>query len=200
MVRDTARQDARARVGEGMPMNAKTTLGLVALVAFAADTASAGLPRLIRGQTPEPATSPVTSAPTVYADQSTGPIIGTAPGYGERPRHPTKHRDFRIYNGVNNHNFGYGNGYYGGHEDYYRPDYPKPNPQYTVGGAGGYGSDGCPCGGSGCSSCKGLPHHYNTYRYKGYDNNYVYPSPQVPAGLTVYPYYTHKGPSDFFME
>lgn len=172
-------------------MKLKTTLGLVALVAFAANSASAGLPKIFRGQTPDPAMSSgpaASSGPAIYADETTGPIIGTAPGYGERPRHPGKHHDFRMYNNVQNHSFGYGNGYYAGHEEWYRPDHPKVNPQYVT---GGYGD---------CNGCQPLPHHYNTYRYKGYDNNYVYPSNQLPAGMVTYPYYTHKGPSDFFMK
>lgn len=189
MVHGAAGQDAQTQAREGIPMNLKMTLGLVALVAFTANTATAGLPKIFRAQTPDPAMS---SGPAVYVDEGTGPIIGTAPGYGERPRYPGKHNDFRMYNGVQNHSFGYGNGYYGGHEEYYRPGHPPVNPQYKVSGQGD-----CPCGNAGCT---GLPHHYNTYRYKGYDNNYVYPSNQVPAGMVTYPYYTHKGPSDFFMK
>ncbi len=41
------------------------------------------------------------------------------------------------------------------------------------------------------------PTHRYTYSYNE-PRNLSYPPPQVPAGAVVYPYYTHKGPSDFF--
>ncbi|MCA8982748.1 MAG: hypothetical protein R3C12_02330 [Planctomycetaceae bacterium] len=42
-------------------------------------------------------------------------------------------------------------------------------------------------------------YHYHTYRYKA-PNCPVYPAPNQPGGVVTYPYYTHKGPSDFFMK
>ena len=42
-------------------------------------------------------------------------------------------------------------------------------------------------------------YHYHTYRYKQ-PQGLVYPAPNQPAGAVTYPYYTHKGPSDFFMK
>jgi hypothetical protein len=78
---------------------------------------------------------------------------------------------------------------------------------------------GCPAPGSTCPFCQcedpshrhfdGLrnhvhqhfqqqyPQHHFTYSYHR-PNNLVYPPPQVPGGAVVYPYYTLKGPSDFF--
>jgi hypothetical protein len=41
------------------------------------------------------------------------------------------------------------------------------------------------------------PQHHFTYSYHR-PKNLVYPPPQVPGGAVVYPYYTLKGPSDFF--
>lgn len=41
------------------------------------------------------------------------------------------------------------------------------------------------------------PTHRHTFSYQ-YPQNLNYPPPNVPAGAVVYPYYTHKGPSDFF--
>lgn len=41
------------------------------------------------------------------------------------------------------------------------------------------------------------PQHHFTYGYKR-PTNLVYPPPQVPGGAVMYPYYTLKGPSDFF--
>lgn len=43
------------------------------------------------------------------------------------------------------------------------------------------------------------PQHHFTYGYIR-PKNLQYPPPQVPGGAIVYPYYTHKGPSDFFRE
>jgi hypothetical protein len=43
------------------------------------------------------------------------------------------------------------------------------------------------------------PEHHFTYAYKR-PKNLQYPPPQVPGGIVVYPYYTLKGPSDFFRE
>jgi len=42
-------------------------------------------------------------------------------------------------------------------------------------------------------------YHYHTYKYKA-PNCLTYPAPNQPAGAVTYPYYTHKGPSDFFMK
>lgn len=82
---------------------------------------------------------------------------------------------------------------------------------------GAYGGAGCPqgvcpsgtcppgaCpGGYGCPSCgmgNGLdwyPKHYSSYSYQ-VPNDLVYPQQNQPGGAIVYPYYTHRGPSDFF--
>ena len=40
-------------------------------------------------------------------------------------------------------------------------------------------------------------YHYHTYSYREPDN-LSYPCPNQPGGVVTYPYYTHKGPSDFF--
>ncbi len=40
-------------------------------------------------------------------------------------------------------------------------------------------------------------YHYHTYSYKQ-PCKPVYPQPNQPGGAVTYPYYTHKGPSDFF--
>jgi hypothetical protein len=41
------------------------------------------------------------------------------------------------------------------------------------------------------------PNHHFTYAYMR-PKNLQYPPPEVPGGAVAYPYYTHKGPSDFF--
>lgn len=80
---------------------------------------------------------------------------------------------------------------------------------------GNFDAQPCPngsCYGSGFGNCPpyhqeqcwdhgGYRHrgqyHYHTYSYKK-PKNLVYPQPNQPGGVVTYPYYTHKGPSDFF--
>ncbi len=73
------------------------------------------------------------------------------------------------------------------------PGYGAPCPPGHGPAMGG----GCPTGacGAGCG-----PQHYHSYSYSR-PNNLVYPQAEagnVPGGAVVYPYYTHRGPSDFF--
>lgn len=72
-------------------------------------------------------------------------------------------------------------------------------------GYGGYGG-ACGCGhggacgcGNGCGCGHGCPHHYHSFAYSR-PADLVYPPPNAPGGAVVYPYYTHKGPSDFFRD
>lgn len=58
-------------------------------------------------------------------------------------------------------------------------------------GDGGYGS--CPPGGNSCRQDR------YTYNYL-VPNNLVYPQQNAVGGAVVYPYYTHRGPSDFFRQ
>lgn len=66
------------------------------------------------------------------------------------------------------------------------------------------GGPGCPPGAGGHGHFGHIgpdgdwyPTHRYSYSYKT-PQNLEYPPPQVPGGAVVYPYYTHKGPSDFF--
>ncbi|MBM3971943.1 MAG: hypothetical protein FJ302_19100 [Planctomycetes bacterium] len=43
------------------------------------------------------------------------------------------------------------------------------------------------------------PKHHHTYDYRQ-PKNLTYPPQNQPAAAVVYPYYTCKGPSDFFMK
>jgi hypothetical protein len=74
------------------------------------------------------------------------------------------------------------------------------------GGGAGCPSGACPPGGPGCPSggCPGggcgpggHPHHGYSFSYDR-PNDLVYPPANVPGGAVVYPYYTLRGPSDFF--
>lgn len=87
---------------------------------------------------------------------------------------------------------------------------PMPGPMYYDGPAGG-DSMGCPSGQcppghpewarypSDCPENYHWPKHHHTFDYRQ-PKNLVYPPQNQPAGVVVYPYYTCKGPSDFFMK
>ena len=55
--------------------------------------------------------------------------------------------------------------------------------------------------GQSCPACQNqsndYPRHHFSYSYIR-PKNLQYPPPAVPGGAVVYPYYTHKSPSDFF--
>lgn len=75
--------------------------------------------------------------------------------------------------------------------------YPRHN-QYQ----GGQGYSDCPdCRRGNCQrrGCRLRIHHHHTYDVKRIQNS-VYPQQGQPGGAVVYPYYTHKGPSDFFYQ
>jgi hypothetical protein len=66
-------------------------------------------------------------------------------------------------------------------------------------GANGYGSNGYgPNGfGGGAGDPRQMDYQY-LYRYRA-PQNLRYPAANQPAGVVVYPYYTVKGPDDFFL-
>lgn len=61
----------------------------------------------------------------------------------------------------------------------------------------------CPpadCPDNNCLACKKCwPHHKHYYSYAE-PQNLLYPPANTPAAMVQYPYYTVKGPSDFFMK
>lgn len=78
---------------------------------------------------------------------------------------------------------------------------PEPGPMYYDGPAYGY-SDGAMC--PNCPTCPApknaevwRPTHHHTWEYK-VPQNLVYPPQNQQPGVYQYPYYTVKGPSDFF--
>ncbi len=84
--------------------------------------------------------------------------------------------------------------------------YPQAAP-YDGGYGGGYGAGSCPPGGygnyppygHGCQNgCFQGIHHNHSYQVRR-PNDLSYPPANMPGGVTVYPYYTHKGPDCFFL-
>lgn len=75
----------------------------------------------------------------------------------------------------------------------------------------GYASSCQHCQGAGAGSCSQCydpnqlinlpfhPIHRNSYTYNT-PRNLMYPPSPTPAGVTQYPYYTFRGPTDFFMK
>jgi len=190
-------------------MNRPMMWGLTAVLAMCgASLGCAQTGQTIRGQSPVPdpvaekAPAPVAKPAPAPADVVIyGPLIGSAPGYGEHAK-ANSHKDFKTLPQFYNNNFGYEGGYYTGPEGYYT--YPRTR-SYTTGGAGAAG--GCPycqygaaCPADGCPQCgHGCPHHNASYQYN-WPQNMVYPQGPVPAGMVQWPYYTLRGPTDFFMK
>ena len=150
------------------------------------------------------------SNPTVRAQNPDlgGPIIGSAPGYGQLKNTPYLghhgHHDFKPYTGARDNNFGYEGGYYAGPNGYFT----DRNLPYGANGAYGCPDccDGQQCPNGGCHRCgrgcgyrDGKPQHFQTYQYD-WPQNMVYPQQGLPAGMIQYPYYTLRGPTDFFMK
>ena len=114
--------------------------------------------------------------------------------------------DFKAYNGFRDNNFGYEGGYYAGPQGYY-----TDRDRTYKAGAGAAG--GCPaceygqnCEQGGCQHCgcnsgcnNACPRHYQTYRYN-WPQNMVSPPTDAPNAMVQYPYYTLRGPTDFFMK
>lgn len=179
-------------------MRVKPGWGITVLLAASALVGCGQSRPLVRGQ------SPTTSPPAAACPEDyPGPIIGSAPGYAEQVHHAGakhNHHDFKAYNGFRDNNFGYEGGYYAGPQGYYT----DRDRTYMAGAPGA----GCPTGGNcpqnGCPQCAncgpgGCPQHYQTYQFN-WPQNMVYPPNEVPAGMVQYPYYTLRGPTDFFMK
>ena len=172
-------------------MQFRLSLGLLAMVAVSFSVGCSMTNPTVRGQGPE----------------NNGPILGSAPGYGDLKRAPYMgkhhHHDFKPYAGASDHNFGYDGGFYAGPEGYST----DRNLPYTANGSGcPQCNNGQNCPQSGCQSCgrgcgyrNGMPQHYQTHQFD-WPQNMVYPQQGVPSGMVQYPYYTLRGPTDFFMK
>lgn len=183
-------------------MNVGKTLGLTAcLVVLAVTGCSQTQSSIVRAQSPTTQSNPDLS----------GPILGTAPGYAQQPHIGHRHHDFKVlFNQEHkplgqyyNPTLGHEDGAYDGREQFY-DDHRK----VVYDDDGGHGCPACnggmSCPPDGCQYCgygcqKGCPKHYHTYQYN-WPRNLVYPSNVLPAGMVQYPYYTLRGPTDFFMK
>ena len=176
-------------------MHFRSVMGFSALLALGCFVGCSMTNPTVRGQAPD------------NGVVNTGPIIGSAPGYGELVNKPYMGRhnnhDFRPYNGFRDNNFGYEGGFYAGPNG----TFTGPPMPYTNGGGNCYECNsgqncpagGCPRCGRGCLNHHGFPQHYQTYQYN-WPQNMVYPQTGAPAGMVQYPYYTLRGPTDFFMD
>jgi hypothetical protein len=70
----------------------------------------------------------------------------------------------------------------------------------------GFTAAACPIGGNACGpQCQpgcNLPFHPVHRNFHTYDapSGLMYPADDTPAATYQYPYYTHRGPTDFFMK
>lgn len=180
-------------------MNGKVcwVLAVAALWSASVNAEDAGVV-VLRGQSPASESESTTTSADVSVE-AYGPLIGSAPGYGEFSK--SKKKDFKVFSQKYDNNFGYEGGYYTGPDGYYTSHGKKI---YTTGSAA---QGGCPhcqygqsCPPSGCMHCqKQKPTHYTTYQHK-WPENLVYPQYGAPAGAVQYPYYIFRGPTDFFMK
>ena len=173
-------------------MRFRASLCLSALFAVSLSVGCSMTNPTIRGQGPE----------------TSGPIVGSAPGYGDHKRAPYVgrhgHHDFKVANGTRDNNFGYEGGFYAGPQG----TFTDRNLPYSAESAGACPDcqngqscpqNGCRRCGRGCGYHHGMPHHYQTTQYD-WPQNMVYPQQGVPSGMVQYPYYTLRGPTDFFMK
>lgn len=151
-------------------MMLKRCLGLaVAAVLIPALSACSNHPGVIRAQSPD-----LTASIPTPADIQQGTMIS----YG----HPAVAGDMGGYGCPTGDCYSYGADYgYGG------------------GYAGGFGGGYCdqPWMHDGGYGYGKYPNHRHSYSYKR-PKNLVYPPANSPAAVVQYPYYTTKGPSDFF--
>jgi hypothetical protein len=183
-------------------MQFRAFLGMAAVLSVTFSVGCSMTNPTVRGQGPDNSGA-VNNGPV-----NNGPVIGSAPGYGDFKRAPymANHgqRDFTML-GLRDNNFGYEGGYYAGPSGYYTN---RTQPGAAPGGSCDCqecnNGQQCPQGGCrrcgrGCFGHGPFPHHYQTYQYN-WPRNQVYPTQGVPAGVIQYPYYTLRGPTDFFME
>jgi hypothetical protein len=133
---------------------------------------------LVRGQTPAPSANNQVST---YSTE--GPVVSEGPYYGMEQQHPFPYNTL-VARGVkwhvNNRT----------PQDEYPNCYKNGELPTWNGSAWAY-EDGTPFWGW-------APTHQYSFNYK-VPANLVYPNPSpTPAGMTMYPYYTHKGPDCFF--
>ncbi|HWL08541.1 MAG TPA: hypothetical protein VNQ76_09060 [Planctomicrobium sp.] len=144
--------------------------------------------RTVRGQSPEGAVPEWAQADQAQASQAQATENGVVPaGHYHTPirsaaseiqDHYVEHHSKTIYHGT-------------------VPQEAGGAPGCPPGGYSGY--ENCPPGnahGLGTHGCRQDRYSYNYL----VPNNLVYPQQNSVGGAVVYPYYTHRGPSDFFRQ
>ncbi|MDA0284433.1 MAG: hypothetical protein O3B13_07435 [Planctomycetota bacterium] len=130
---------------------------------------------------------------TVGCSQNMGTVRGQAPGQYQAGPHPMAPQGQMASNGG------------------MRMPGPSPETRYYDGPAfdpNQFGPSNCPPGphGSSCPVCPQShsfdvwrPTHHHTWEYNA-PQGLTYPNPTQPPAAVQYPYYTVKGPTDFFMK
>lgn len=163
-------------------MNARVARGwglAACLVLLAGSGCTSGNQGIIRGQTPATRTALIQPAPEAGSDYMNhwgepAPSPGCGPGCQNPDLAP-----FGMYSGM------------------HHPAHRHPPYQHVLNHGGPYSASCCLYGG-------GLegghqPTHYHIYSYEQ-PRDLVYPPANTPAAIIQYPYYTTKGPDDFFLD
>ncbi|MFG0334584.1 MAG: hypothetical protein ACF8TS_14605 [Maioricimonas sp. JB049] len=169
-------------------MHRRVALNWAACALLAAACGCGTAPQVVRGQSPAPIADPAVT-PVSHAAHGGHAISPASSNHYGWPHEAAANHLYQQQ--VSFHNASAHPGYAGaGGPSGYCP--PGGHP----GLPGGLGH--CPhgCHPHGCHH-KPIPTHHHSYSYHR-PRDLVYPPPSVPGGAVVYPYYTHKGPSDFF--
>ena len=158
-------------------MNTRLTTGLLACLIMPLFVGCATSPSLIRGQSPVPP-SPASIGELTPVSTTAAPSEDLPFLFDQKPA-----QMMRQY--VQGQTYQHGNGH-----PQYCPDCYKPGQQPHWDGEKWCHNDGSEYWGW-------APHHMYQHMYK-IPQNMTYPQNPSQGAVTVYPYYTHKGPDDFF--
>lgn len=150
-----------------------------------------------------------TSGPTTVRGQSPqyGPAGGPVDTGIRQVGHDRGVRSHPIYDATIGQHAYQGTAHFSGHSGMGQSEFPVGNGGCPTGGcpsgtcpSGGGNYGGAACGQAGCSPLS--PKCVRDARSYSYSQptNLVYPSQGATGGGVVYPYYTHKSPSDFFRQ
>ena len=163
-------------------MNTRTAFGLAMCLLAPAVTGCINYPCAVRGQSPAydpscpPGYGPAEMGGQMYPGHMGGQVHGGhmgGYGYAGDGGYAPRFQD-RL-------------GYYGQHLGNTLIPQHDHMGHYTTGGSHDYRGPGW------------YPTHHHFYTYRREDD-LVYPPAQTPGAVVQYPYYTHRGPTDFFMQ